>query len=182
MGKGATTFMLISSRMADAVNEQIGREFGAMLQYVEISSYFQEESLPELAAFFLAQSEDERSHAMRFVKYILDARGHVAIPAIAAPRNDFRSAEDAVNQALKWETEVTGQINELVKLAIEESDYTSHSFLQWFINEQLEEVSTMDTLLDTVKRAGEDRILHVEEFLARRGGHKAIADGGTQSG
>ena len=174
--------MLISSRMIEALNEQIGREFGAMLQYVEISSYFHEESLPELASFFQAQSEDERSHAMRFAKYILDARGHVAIPAIGAPRHDFKSAEDAVNQALKWETEVTSQINDLVKLAIEESDYTSHSFLQWFINEQLEEVSTMDTLLNTVMRAGEDRILHVEEFLARRGGHKAIAEGGSPTG
>ena len=171
--------MLISGHMLDAINQQIGREFGAMLQYVAIHSYFEEESLPELSAFFLAQSEDERSHAMRFVKYVLDARGSVKIPAIAAPRSDFRSAEDAVNQALKWETEVTGQINELVKLANKENDYTSHSFLQWFVNEQLEEVSTMDILLRTVQRAGEDRILHVEEFLARRGGHRALAEGGT---
>lgn len=168
--------MLVSKRMADAINEQIGREFGAMLQYVEISAHFEEISLPELSAFFIAQSDDERSHAMRFVKYVLDAGGHVAIPAIEAPRNRFNSTEEAVAQALKWETEVTGQINDLVKLAIEESDYTTHTFLQWFINEQLEEVSTMDTLLKTVQRAGEDRILHVEEFLARRGGHQAISD------
>ena len=172
--------MMISSRMMSAINEQIGREFGAMLQYVAISAHFEEESLPELSAFFLAQSEDERSHAMRFVKYILDARGKVQIPAISAPRADFKSAEDAVHQALTWETEVTRQINELVKLAISENDYTTHSFLQWFVNEQLEEIATMDTLLKTVQRAGEDRILHVEEFLARRGGHRALADGGGE--
>jgi ferritin len=116
------------------------------------------------------------------VKYVLDARGHVAIPAISAPRNQFNSTEEAVRQALEWETVVTSQINDLVKLAIEEADYTTHSFLQWFVNEQLEEVATMDTLLKTVQRAGEDRILHVEEFLARRGGHKAIADGGGSAG
>ena len=167
--------MLISKKMADSINQQVGREFGAMLQYVAIASHFAAESLPELSAFFYAQAEDERTHAMRFVKYVVDAGGRSAIPAIAAPKCEFASAEEAVRKSLDWETEVTGQINTIVKQAIDESDYTTHSFLQWFINEQLEEVSTMQTLLDIVRRAGEDRILHVEEYLSRRGGHKAIS-------
>jgi ferritin len=164
--------MLISKKMNEAVNGQVGREFGAMLQYVAVASYFARESLPEMAAFFYAQAEDERDHALRFVKYVVDTGGRVQIPAIAAPKNEFKSIADAVQLSLDWERAVTKQINELAELAIKESDHITQNFLQWFMNEQLEEVSTMDTLLKVVERAGPDRLLQVEEYILRRGGPK----------
>jgi ferritin len=169
--------MLISQKMNDEINRQIGREFGAMLQYVEIASHFVSESLPELARFFSTQADDERLHAMRFVKYIGDAGGRVVIPAVPAPPSDFRSTEEAVQKAADWEKTVTAQINALVNLAMKESDYTTLNFLQWFVTEQLEENSTMETLLRVVQRAGEDRILHVEEYLARQPGKMDLSGG-----
>ena len=161
--------MLISSEMNAALNEQIGYEFGASLQYVSIAAYFDNESLPELARHFYAQASEERDHAMRFVKYVVDAGGQVAIPAIPAPRSGFGSAEEAVQLSLDAELRVTRQINGLMDLAIKEKDHITGNILQWFVNEQLEEVSSMESLLRMIQRAGESGLLFVESYLARGG-------------
>ena len=88
--------MLFSEKMNAAINEQIGREFAASLEYVSIASCFACEGLTELAKHFYRQAEEERDHAMRFVKYVVDVGGRVAIPAIPAPKSAFTSAEEAV--------------------------------------------------------------------------------------
>ncbi len=159
--------MLFSEKMNAAINEQIGREFAASLEYVSIASGFASEGLTELAKHFYRQAEEERDHAMRFVKYVVDAGGKMAIPAIPAPKRAFASAEEAVRNALEWEVTVTKHINALVGLAIQETDHTTQNFLQWFVAEQLEEVSSMETLLSVVQRAGESGLLTVEAMLAR---------------
>lgn len=158
--------MLIKSELEKAINAQVGREFGASLQYVNIAAYFDGEDLPQLAAFFYNQADEERMHAMKFAHYIVDAGGQVRIPAVEAPKNEFKNAEEAVQLSLDWEMEVTNQVNKLMDLAIEQNDHIAQDFLRWFVNEQLEEVSTMQTLLRTVQRAG-DNLLLVEDFLVR---------------
>ena len=102
------------------------------------------------------------------MNYVTDAGGNVVIPAIGAPQSSFKSAEEAIQLSLDQEVQVTHQINALVELARSENDYITINFLQWFLAEQLEEVSSMDTLLKIVQRAG-DNILAVEEYLARVG-------------
>lgn len=171
--------MLISKAMNQQMNEQIGHEFGASLQYVNIAAYFDDAGLPVLMQHFLAQADEERAHAMKFVRYILDAGGQVAIPAIPAPRHEFTSAEEAVGLALEWEYTVTKQINALLERASSERDYVAHDFLEWFAREQLEEVSSMDTLLKMVRRSGESGLIQVENALAhgRRPGLGAISEG-----
>ena len=159
--------MLISKETNEALNQQIGNEFLASLQYVAIAAHFDRESLPELAAHFYRQSDEERAHAMRMVKFLVDAGGSVQIPPIAGPRAGFGSPEEAVRIALDHELDVTHQINRLVDLAQKQNDHITQAFLQWFVTEQLEEVSSTDTLLRIIQRAG-DNILHVEEYLARR--------------
>jgi ferritin len=154
--------------MNAAINEQVGHEFAAMLQYVAIAAHFDGESLPVLANHYERQAEEEREHAMRFVKYLLDAGGKVAIPAIPAARGDFASAEEAVQLSLERELTVTGQINGLMDRAIKENDHTSRNALEWFVAEQLEEVSSAEALLGLVRRAGEQGLLLVEDALARR--------------
>jgi ferritin len=157
--------MLISKTMNAALNEQIGNEFLASLQYVTIAGYFSEEGLSGLAAHFFRQSAEERDHAMRFVKYVLDAGGHVSIPDISAPEHLFKSAREAVELALNHEKRVTDQINRLVDMADKEGDHITKSTLDWFVREQLEEVSSMDNLLKVVTRAGENNLLFVEHYI-----------------
>ncbi|NIS78849.1 MAG: hypothetical protein GTO14_01160 [Anaerolineales bacterium] len=169
--------MLLSETLNKAMNGQIGSELGASNQYLMIASYFDGESLPELAAFFFRQSDEERMHAMKILRYILDAGGEVRIPAIDAPPAKIESAEMAAKLALDWELEVTKQINKLMDMAIKENDHISQEFLRWFVAEQLEEVSTMDELLSVIRRAGESQLLLVEEFIVRRGDPHAGGEG-----
>ena len=170
--------MIISEQMNASLNRQIGHEFGASIQYVAIAGHFDCEGLPMLARHFYRQAEEEREHAMRIVKYLVDAGGRLEIPEIPAPRSKFGSAEEAVRLSLEWERTVTGQINELMNLAITNKDHITQNFLDWFVKEQLEEMSSMDTLLRMVHRAGETGLLFVENYLAQqgRGGTTPIAE------
>jgi len=159
--------MLISKTLSKALSNQVGNEFGASIQYVMLGAYFEREALPQLAAKFKLQAEEEHVHAMKIAGYVNDAGGMLVIPAIPAGKSDFKSAEEAVKLALDWELTVTKQINDLVGLAIKEKDHLTQNFLQWFVNEQLEEVNSMDMLLRTIQRANGD-LLRVEDFLARK--------------
>ena len=105
--------MPIENAVAEALNAQMGRELEAHLQYLSVSSWFDAEGLPELHRFFAAQAAEEHAHAMKFLTYIQDAGGRVAIPGLAAPKAGFESAEDAVQASLDWEISVTGHINDL---------------------------------------------------------------------
>ena len=157
------------ARFPQALNEQIGREFGASQQYVAIAVYYDAETLPQLAGHFYRQSVEERNHAMMIVQYLLDANEQVAIPGVEAPRTEFADPVAPVELALEQERQVTAQIVELAKLAREEGDLVGEQFLNWFLEEQREEVSSMSDLLTVVRRAGDTSILLVEEYLARVG-------------
>lgn len=160
--------MLISEKLNSAINQQIGNEFGASIQYVAIASHFAAEGLTELAGLFFRQAAEERDHALRFVQYVIETGGKVRIPGVAAPRHEFATAEEAVRLSLEWERTVTRQINDLMTMAVAEPDYLAQNFLGWFVREQLEEVSSMDNLLRVVQRAGEKNLFYVEAYLARR--------------
>ncbi len=170
--------MLASQSIIDAFNAQVGNELGASNQYISIASYFDSEDLEQLAQFFFRQSDEEREHAMKFVHFILEVDGKVVMPPIAAPRSDFTSARDAVQAALDWEREVTDQIYALVELCQKERNFIASRFLDWFVDEQLEEVSLMSSLLGVVERAGEDNLLFVENYLARHGVQGAESEEG----
>jgi len=157
--------VLISPELAAAFNAQIGHEYGAGLQYVAIAAYFKQEQLTLLAKLFFTQAEEESQHAMKFVQYLLDTKGELRIPPIPAPKATFTSAEEAVQAALTWEEDVTRQITALMDLAVQQSDYLAQSFLQWFIDEQLEEVVKMDRLLNVIRKSGERNLLMVEAYL-----------------
>jgi bacterioferritin B len=156
--------MLISAEMEQAINDQIGREFGASLQYTNMATYFDGENLRMLAKLFHKQSDEERQHALKLVNYLVEAGCHVRIPAPEAPQHEFTSAIAAVQLALDWELRVTEQFNSLMDLALAKKDHLSQAFLSWFVTEQLEEVSSMTRLLDLVRRAG-DNVLLAEAYL-----------------
>ena len=161
--------MLISASLTKAINKQIGYEFFTSMQYTAIAAYFGSEALPELARHFALQAEEERSHALKLVSYVIDSGGKMEIPAIDSPQAGFSNAEEACKMALDSELTVTRQINDIMNLAVDEKDHLAQNFMQWFVTEQLEEVSTADSLLRIVQRAGENGLLFVEDYLARNG-------------
>ena len=167
---------LISSKVAGAICQQVGLEFFASMQYEAIAGWFKLEGLPRLSAHFVQQAREERDHARRFMKFLLDAGVPLEIPAIPAPKCRFKSAVEAAKVALDHELKVTDAIQKLFDLAEKQSDRFTQNSLQWFIQEQLEEVSSADELLQMVSRAGEGGLLIVEHFLASKGGEKKEAN------
>lgn len=161
--------MLISATLAQALNAQVGNEFGASLQYYAIGAHFHSQHLAQLAKLFFKQADEEREHAQKILHYIVETGGELRLPAVKEPVHTFATAEDALQAALNWEVEVTGQIKRLMDLAASESDYLAQNFLQWFVDEQLEEVTKMQRLLGVVRMAGERNLLSVEAYLVHGG-------------
>ena len=163
---------------AEALNEQIGYEFGASQQYVAVAVYFDDLALPQLAAHFYRQAVEERNHAMIMVQYLLDAGAPVVIPGVTAPQTEFTDSIAPVALALEQEKRVTSQIVELVKLAREEGELVGEQFLHWFLQEQREEVASMTELLQTMEM-GKDNLLQVEELLSRESGGENPLEAGA---
>ena len=160
---------MAAERFVEALNTQIGNELAAHNQYLACAVHYDAETMPQMAAFFYGQALEERDHAMMMVQYLLDTDSEVTIPGVDAPQSGFGDVVAPVQLALDQEKRVTEQINGLLKIAREESDFASEQFMQWFIKEQVEEVATMSDLLAVVTRNRDD-IEDIEEYVAREAG------------
>ena len=155
--------------------DQVGNEFGASQQYIAVAVWFEQETLPELAGFFYQQAVEERNHAMMLLKFQKDTGRSAALPGVSTPRSDFSAPVEPVQLALAQERRVTEQITALANAARAESDYQAEQFMQWFLKEQVEEVSSMNDLLKVIEHAGSN-VLLVEDYLTRQA---AKATGGV---
>jgi ferritin len=157
-----------SERFVDALNDQIAREFNAAHQYTAVAAYYDRETFPRLAKFFYEQADEERGHAMKMVNYLRDTSSPLRIGEVAAPRTEFSDHVEPIKLALEHERKVTVSISELFEIARDTNDYASESFMQWFVDEQVEEEATMDALLAVAERVRQYPMM-LEEFLARDG-------------
>jgi ferritin len=157
-----------SPEFVDLVNRQIGHEFAASNQYIAVALHFDVETLPRLRDYFYRQAVEERNHGMMLIQYLLDSGHRPEIPEVPAPRGEFGDIVEPVAIALAQEQRVTEQFNVLMAQARKDNDFTSEQFLNWFLKEQVEEVSSMSDLLAIVERAVENP-LWAEEYLAREG-------------
>ena len=156
----------LSDKMVTELNAQLGRELSAANQYLAMAIYLDARSLKELSSFFYQQSDEERQHAMKFLHYLLNANATPVVPAVPEPVADFESIEQIAEMGLNQEQEVTRCIHELVDLALSEKDHTTNHFLQWFVEEQLEEEATFGELLDVIRQS--ENLLLVEQYVFRQ--------------
>jgi ferritin len=166
---------MAAARFVERLGEQVAYEFAASQQYVANAVYYDSQTLPRLAAFFYAQAVEERNHAMMMVRYMVDADAQVTIPGVQRPETQFADIVAPVALALEQEKRVSDQIAALAGVAREEGDFLSEQFVQWFLKEQVEEVSTMSSLLAVVGRAA-DAPMVAEEYLARERDQGRAAD------
>ena len=166
---------MAAARFVERLNEQIAYEFAASQQYIANAVYYDSETLPRLAAFFYAQAVEERNHAMMMVQYLLDADASVAIAGVGAPESSFDDLIAPISLALDQERRVSDQVAALMGVAREEGDFLSEQFIQWFLKEQIEEVSTMSSLLAVAQRSA-DSPMDIEDYLAREHSAPAGAD------
>ncbi|WP_353892284.1 ferritin [Proteinivorax hydrogeniformans] len=161
---------MLSEKLQNELNEQIKHEFFSAHYYLAMAAYCEGEDLEGFANFFKVQAEEERFHAMKFFDFVNELGGNVTITGFDNPKTDFNSLEEVFQDALEHERFVTKLIHKLMDIANEERHYPSISFLQWFVDEQVEEEASMDSLLSKIKRVGENShgIYMLDEELAKR--------------
>ena len=162
---------MLSKTMQDAMNEQIKNELYSAYIYLSMSAYFENTNLPGFARWMRVQSQEEMEHAMKFYHFIYERGGQVVLHAIGQPPAEFQSPLDVFERTLEHEQKVTAMIHRLYALAVQEEDYASQVFLQWFVTEQVEEEDSATQIVDTLKMIGDKRhaLLMLDRELGRRG-------------
>ncbi len=148
--------MGLDTAMEQALNEQITLEYASAYAYTAFGAWLDAESLPGMASWMEAQAAEERTHAQRFARFVLDRGNRVRLGAIAAPRDDYDSPLEVFELALAHEQKVTAAINDLYAAAVAAKDYASLPLLDWFVDEQVEEEATVQQIMDDLRRAGSE--------------------------
>jgi len=149
---------MLSPKVLEALNKQINAELFSEYLYLSMSAYFEAESFKGMAQWMRVQAGEERIHAMKFFDFINDRDGRVTLTEIKAPKTQWKSPLDAFEDAYKHEQKITGMINELSNLAQAEKDHAAHNFLEWFVNEQVEEEVNALTNVDQLKLIGDNGV------------------------
>jgi ferritin len=170
---------MLSKTLQDAMNEQIKNELYSAYLYLSMSAYCEEANLPGFAHWMRLQAQEEVSHAMKFYDFIYERGGRVVLQAIDQPPVEFQSPLGVFEQTLGHEQKVTAMIHDLYTLAVEEKDYASQAFLQWFVTEQVEEEDSASQVLETLKMIGDKghALLMLDRELGRRGAGESGEDG-----
>jgi len=173
---------MMSPKVQDAFNEQMKQEFYSSYLYLSMSAYLDAANLPGLSKWMRSQAREEAVHAMKIFDHLLDRGGKVQLHPIGRPPPDFASPREVFDQAHRHEKEVTASINGLYGLALEERDFASRVFLDWFVREQVEEEKTSGLLAEQLRMVGDDRpgLLMLDRELGQRrsGAVEQPADGG----
>ncbi len=146
---------MISEKMVNAINEQINKELYSAYLYMSMQAWFADESLDGMANWMDAQAQEELFHAKKFFNFLIERGARVILKAIDCPQVDFDTPLQIFQMSLEHERFVTSSINSLMDLAIKENDHATRSFLQWFIDEQVEEEASVDSIVSMLKRVGE---------------------------
>ena len=146
---------MLSKNMLDEINDQIKYEMYSSYLYLSMSAHFEANNLPGFAKWMRIQAQEELEHAMKFFDHLVDRGGKIILQAIAQPPVDFGTPQAIFEQVLEHEQFVTSRINTLYALAVKESDFASQVFLNWFINEQIEEEKNATGILETLKMIGD---------------------------
>ncbi|UCG58223.1 MAG: ferritin [Phycisphaerales bacterium] len=144
---------MISKKMVEALNDQINAELYSAYLYLSMEAYFESKNLTGFAKWMRAQTQEEVVHAMKIYDFVNERGGRVALKAIEQPPTEWKSPLAAFEAAYKHEQLVTGLINNLVNLAVAEKDHATNSFLQWFVDEQVEEETSVDNVVQNLKMA-----------------------------
>jgi len=156
---------MLKKKIEDICNRQIEREGYSSNLYIAMASWAENSGYSGVAEWLYTQAEEERLHMMKFIKYINERGGKAVISALKKPVSDFKGVEEMFKEVLKHEEFITASINEIVSLTLEEKDFNTHNFLQWFVMEQVEEEASVRTILDKVRLVGKNNMYQFDRDI-----------------
>jgi ferritin len=148
---------MLSKTIEDALNKQIRIEAESSQVYLAMAVWAEVKGLEGISNFMYEHSDEEREHMLKLIKFVDERGGHAHISELAAPNVKFNSFQDMFKKLLEHEIFVSQSINELVHISLQEKDYATHNFLQWYVAEQIEEEATARTILDKINMIGDDK-------------------------
>ena len=168
---------MIKEAVEKAIINQIKNEEHSSRLYLSMASWCQVNGYPGAAAFLYKQTDEERMHMLKFVHFLNDRNGYSKLLALDNPTQEYKSLLDVFEKVMIHEEFITASINDLYEVALNSKDYTTGSYLQWFINEQIEEESTMHGILDKMKLAGNEAggLFHIDKELSSLAAAKVVA-------
>jgi ferritin len=167
---------MLSDKMRDALNEQINAEMYSAYMYLSMATYLEDNNYAGMSSWMKAQAQEEMFHAMKFYGFINDRRARVTLKQIDAPPTEWESPLAVFKDAFAHEQKVTGLIHKLVDMAEQEKDHATRSFLQWFVDEQVEEESSTDEIVQKLTMVG-DKVQGLYIIDRELGGRKGGGEG-----
>ncbi|MEZ5023687.1 MAG: ferritin [Chitinophagales bacterium] len=146
---------MLDKKIEEILNRQIAIEGQASYKYLALASWCDNKGFAGAARFLFEHSDEERMHMMKLLNYVIDKGGKVVVPAVEQPRSDFKNIKEVFEYAYTGEQSVTAAINEIVSLSLKLNDHTTNNFIQWYVNEQLEEENLYRQILDRIELIGE---------------------------
>jgi ferritin len=148
---------MLSKNIETALNKQVRIEAESSQIYLSMASWSETNGLEGISKFMYAQSDEERVHMLKVMKFINERGGHAQVTELKAPKTNYETFQEMFEELYKHEVFVSNAINELVHIALTEKDYASHNFLQWFVAEQIEEEAQAKNILDKIHLIGDDK-------------------------
>lgn len=165
---------MLKQRVVNILNEQVEKEAYSSNLYLAMASWCEKNGYAGIAQWMYVQSDEERLHMLKFVKYINERGGHALVPMLKQPPVDQTSVKEMFEAVLKHEQFISDSINQIVAVVLEEKDFTTNTWIQWFVNEQIEEESNVTKILDKLNMLGKDNMYLFDRDII--GLRKAEAD------
>jgi len=167
---------MLNKKVEDICNRQIEREGYSSNLYLAMASWAETSGFGGIGGWLYAQADEERVHMLKFIKYVNERGGKAVLPALKKPPVDYKGVEEMFAEVLKHEEYITASINEIVSLTLEEKDFNTHNFLQWFVMEQVEEEASVRSIIDKVKLVGKNNMYQFDRDIMTL---RAPAGGGS---
>jgi ferritin len=148
---------MLTQKIEETLNNQIRIEAESSQIYLSMACYAETQGLEGISNFMYKQSEEERTHMLKLIKYVNERGGKAKITALNEPKTSFGTFKEMFEELYKHEIFVSNSINELVHITFTEKDYASHNFLQWYVAEQIEEEAQAKNILDKINLIGDDK-------------------------
>jgi ferritin len=171
---------MLTKKVEEFCNRQIEREGYSSNLYLAMASWAENKGLAGVASWIYAQADEERQHMLKFIKYVNERGGTALMPAFKQPPVKFKSVHDMFKDVLKHEQFISASINEVLAVANDEKDYATANWIQWFVNEQIQEESGAKIILDKLELAGESGLYFLDrDIMALRAAAEPTAQPGT---